>query len=503
MVDPGIDLEADRVASVQRLGSTLSDEWRDEDLATIREHMEPGAKGILTKHIYGSDFPYQEVDRHLQIERHNVDAGPSLARGGFSNVWGAVAAPYPSQDLTDWPISAEDLAAHYEAVLKLTGLAAQQDRLASLLPLYASEVQPLRTSRQATSLLEDAEKYRDHLESAGVFFGRSRLAVRAEPGPKDPGCVYCGLCLYGCPYRLIYSSQSTMVQLAESPLFHYRGDVIVEKLEEGESEVRILGKSRHLGSNVELLAERVFLACGVYSTTKILLESLELHNEPVTIQDSQYFLLPLLRFNGVRGVESESLHTLAQAFMEIRDPEVTSNTVHLEVFTYNDLLPKVANSRLGPLASLFRLPVRAFLGRLIINQCFLHSDVSPNIVARLTPSSEGRSGTLVLEGKPNPEARKVVGRVWRKLGAHSRPLRAVPLPPLIQIASPGRGFHSGGSFPMSNDPRRLQSDIWGRPVGFNRVHAVDATTLPTVPATTITLPVMANAHRIGAEFPEM
>jgi choline dehydrogenase-like flavoprotein len=29
------------------------------------------------------------------------------------------------------------------------------------------------------------------------------------------------------------------------------------------------------------------------------------------------------------------------------------------------------------------------------------------------------------------------------------------------------------------------------------VHAVDATVLPSIPATTITLTVMANAHRIG------
>ena len=87
--------------------------------------------------------------------------------------------------------------------------------------------------------------------------------------------------------------------------------------------------------------------------------------------------------------------------------------------------------------------------------------------------------------------------------AHSRQLRAVPIPPLIQMASPGRGFHSGGAFPMKESPGRLESDVWGRPTGLERVHAVDATTLTTVPATTITLPVMANAHRIGAEFPEV
>jgi choline dehydrogenase-like flavoprotein len=69
---------------------------------------------------------------------------------------------------------------------------------------------------------------------------------------------------------------------------------------------------------------------------------------------------------------------------------------------------------------------------------------------------------------------------------------------MVQIAEPGRGFHSGGSFPMRKNPGPFETDILGRPHGFQRVHAVDATVFPTIPATTITLSAMANAHRIGS-----
>ena len=41
------------------------------------------------------------------------------------------------------------------------------------------------------------------------------------------------------------------------------------------------------------------------------------------------------------------------------------------------------------------------------------------------------------------------------------------------------------------------SDPEGRPFGFERVHIVDATCFTSIPATTITLPVMANAWRIA------
>ena len=52
---------------------------------------------------------------------------------------------------------------------------------------------------------------------------------------------------------------------------------------------------------------------------------------------------------------------------------------------------------------------------------------------------------------------------------------------------------------MREKPGAFESDRLGRPHGWSRVHAVDATVLPSVPATTITFSVMANAHRIGWE----
>jgi choline dehydrogenase-like flavoprotein len=68
---------------------------------------------------------------------------------------------------------------------------------------------------------------------------------------------------------------------------------------------------------------------------------------------------------------------------------------------------------------------------------------------------------------------------------------------MIQMGKPGRGFHSGGSFPMSAEPHAGETDILGRPHGLRRIHAIDSTVLPSIPATTITFTVMANAYRIG------
>ena len=63
----------------------------------------------------------------------------------------------------------------------------------------------------------------------------------------------------------------------------------------------------------------------------------------------------------------------------------------------------------------------------------------------------------------------------------------------------GRDYHTGGSFPMRAQPARFESDRWGRPAGFERVHVVDATVFPSIPAGPITFTVMANAQRIASE----
>ena len=50
---------------------------------------------------------------------------------------------------------------------------------------------------------------------------------------------------------------------------------------------------------------------------------------------------------------------------------------------------------------------------------------------------------------------------------------------------------------MRSNPGAFEADLLGRPSGFSNVHLVDASVFPSLPATTITLSVMANAHRIG------
>jgi hypothetical protein len=135
--------------------------------------------------------------------------------------------------------------------------------------------------------------------------------------------------------------------------------------------------------------------------------------------------------------------------------------------------------------------------RLMVLQGYIHSEQSSKIAVTLRggPGSD----TLELTAMINPQTMRVLRKVVRKLLKNALRLGVIPLPLLLKLSQPGGGYRAGGSFPMRKRPTRFESDVLGRPTGWERVHAVDATVLPSIAATTITLTVMANAHRIASE----
>jgi hypothetical protein len=336
------------------------------------------------------------------------------------------------------------------------------------------------------------------LAKAGVSFGRSRLAVRGDAGGGD-GCVHCRLCMYGCPYGFIYGSADTVAEQRRRSGFAYEPGVIVESVRERPDGVDVAGRDIETGQPRGWRGGRVFVAAGAAATTGILLRSVGAYGQPVEMIDSQYFLLPLMQLERARGASREWLHALSQVFIELRDPSGAEPGAHVQVYTNSDLINDGIANTFGPLRRPLAFLVRDLQERMLVAQGFLHSDHSSRMRITLTRDESSGRERLAVEAQPDPAARQRVWRIVAKLLRHVAHTGVVPVVPLLKIGEPGRGFHSGGTFPMSARPGERESDVLGRPHGWQRIHAVDATVFPSIPATTITLSVMANAYRIGLE----
>jgi choline dehydrogenase-like flavoprotein len=497
MLDAGLELEPERAKIVHQLAGTKPAAWNPDQIAALKGGMAADATGILLKLLFGSDFPYRETEEKIPWRNHGTGMRPSLAFGGLSNVWGAAMLPYRDADILDWPVKNAELAQHYRAVTEITGLAAQCDDLEEIFPLHCENPGSLQSSRQANLLLRNLNRHRAELRGRGWHFGRARVAIRAAGGTKGTGCVYCGQCMTGCVYGCIYNSADTVRELRAEKNFSYQRDVIVTKLLENSEKVFIEGFHRETRAPLLFEANRAYLAAGVIPTAQILLRSQAAYDQPLTLCDSQYFLFPLVLARRTRDVQAEAFYTLSQLFIELNNPQISRRSVHLQIYTYSDIISHAVRKSLGPL----KIFARQLEERLLIVQGYLHSDESSTIA--MTLKRDGGKDFLQLDARPNPETRRTVKKVLRELLSQTRRFGGIVVPPMLQLAEPGRGFHSGGSLSMRAQPGKFESDRLGRPHGWSRVHAVDASVLPGIPATTITFSVMANAHRIGWETAEI
>lgn len=493
ILEPGCSLESTLELQKIKLSKAEPIDWTEEDLQPITSKVKSTTKGIPKKLVYGSDYVYREVDGASALEFESASMTRSFAKGGLSNVWGACIMPYPTDELVNWPDGSKICSEDYAAVLRFVPHAGGDSRFGERLPLYSDSYAPFPLSNQAEAFEKDLEKKSELLRSNGLLFGRSRLAV-SNTVQGTGACRECAMCLYGCPYDLIYSTAHTVQELIQDDRVTYLPGNLVRTFTETPDGIVLSIKDVQSGKIKKLHGDRVFIGAGVVETARIVLESLELYNHPIRVRHSDRFMLPFLRFKGTTGVYQEKLHTLCQIFLEVHDRSISQYDVHLQAYTYNDLFKKALDSKLGPIAGLFAWPVRMLLARLVIFFGYIHSEESAHMRLEV---KEGEPSTVKISGVPNPIAKKTMWRVVRKLFRHFGALGGVVGLPVLD--PPGGGNHTGGTFPMRENPSELETDTLGRLKGFRRVHLVDSSVFPSLPAATITLSIMANSYRIARE----
>jgi choline dehydrogenase-like flavoprotein len=479
MIDGGVAFRpADAGLKAQLQGSWPAN-WADDDLHrwTAPQFCTPPGQ----TRRYGTDAGMERPAATFAASG-NVALRASRAEGGLSNLWGAAVLPYRQEDMAGWPVTAAELAPHYKAVARFLPIAGAEtsDPMFPALPVTGRALIP--PSAQAAGILERLAGQEEALARGGTRITPARQAV-------NDGCLQCGLCLHGCPYDLIWSARQTLAELRGHHSFSHRSGPPVVAVENHED-----GVTLRLADGSAIEAEHAYLGAGVLETARILMASGIAGT--MTLRDSRQALVPFLHsWSSPRAPEQRPLTTLPQLFAAINRAEISPYLIHAQTYTWNDHFPRDLIANYG------RLPgggplLRALARRLVVAQIFLHSEHSDRITLRA--SADGR---LIAEAERNPAGADVMNAAVRHM---SRMLRLAGLHALTfarRDGAPGSSFHVGGSLPMARTPRAGQSDTLGRPAGLDRLHVIDASVFPSVPATTITYSVMANAHRIATLLP--
>jgi choline dehydrogenase-like flavoprotein len=495
LVDAAIDADEDMRTLRERLGSVEPAEWTAGDIQSLKRRTIPTSSGVEAKLDFGSDHVYRVIPGAPRFEPDGAEMLRSFARGGLSNVWGASILPYPENELDDWPIAADSLREHYKSVLEFVPFCGTDDDLSELFPEMGDRFQSMPGNRQQDCLMRDLNRSRDSLAGAGIRFGHARLAVDATGPSTGFPCQRCGLCLYGCPYELIYSSKTTLDAVLARDNVEHRPGIWVRRIEPKRDGLRIYARNIDTGEETSIEAEKVFLAAGIVETARIVLESTKQYNVPVTGLHSDRITMPMIRFQRDKGVCKEPMHTLSQVFLEILDATISDKVIHVQIYGYNDLMPGALSERLRRfgLSGIGRLD-SVLLERLMVAFAYLHSSISSKIEYVLRPNGE-----LRVTGKPSAAAARACRQLGNKLRMNG--LRFRSLFGYGKLHLPGGGNHSGGTFPMKHSPGTMQCDVMGELHGMPGLHIVDSSVLPSLSSTTITLAAMANAHRIASETP--
>ncbi|OBH04714.1 hypothetical protein A5696_03820 [Mycobacterium sp. E2699] len=485
VVDIGERLAGDTAAALDRMSVLAPAQWAraDRELVTVQPAGLTGS-ALPEKRAYGSNHMFVDrgQQRGLTMPDRGNHAAVSGAVGGFSTVWGAQIMPFSRATFHRWPFGWDEIEPHYRAVLNEVPLAGEDDDYAEDFPLLSARAQLPPVSARTADVLDRYQRHRDAIRAAGIVVGKARLALAAN------SCVNCGLCMTGCPYSLIYSARQTVDRfVARGRVRHISGVLVTAVDQPVGCAPSIRGTDLASGREVRLEADRVFVGAGGLGSTRIALNSLPLPPSQVALQESVQFLVPFVSRRSTGDPRGQHDFTLNQFNLLLKYDDEAYTTSQVHCYPYNPAIAEALPGWLPPSLS------GAVLGRVTAGLGYLPSWRSPQLRVALRARHEG--------ALPDIEVRVVSDRrpamlasVLRRLSALGPKLDLFPVLPMVRLSGPGKSYHFGSTFPHGGGPNG--SDALGRIGDFRNVHLIDGSVLPSVPSTTFTLTVMANAHRI-------
>jgi choline dehydrogenase-like flavoprotein len=500
VIDVGGRLEPDNDAARLRMAATGPEEWSSSDVRIVSQMAQrTDGNSLPEKRNFGSDFPFHDfgqlegVSGEGAVNTHVV----SGAYGGFSTTWGAQAMVYSAASFNDWPFPRTELEADYRAILSQIPYAGEQDDLAEYHPLWGDADHLPSLSENAARILDAYARHRVQVRRRGVIVGRARLALRGS------ACVSCGLCMTGCPYSYVYSAAQTFDQLIAEKKITYAGGYLALRLGENDGGPFVEVRNLATGAIETMHADKIFVACGAIGTTRLVGSSLDMFSEPIHFQESPQFVMPFASIRAHSAITQDNSFTLNQFNLLLPFDEAGKDLVQIHGYPYNDAMDDAVPQILKtPAMRTIRAMV---LKRLTVGLGYLPSWWTPGFDVTLErPASSGELAPVNVgpsahdTGQSSKRLRAVNARLLRVAPF----LGVAPVLPMVSLSAPGKSYHFGGSFPHATNPSGRESDVLGRVDAWRSIHLVDASVFPTVSATTFTLTIMANAHRIARRLLE-
>ena len=503
MVDAGITGEK---AAGPRPMDTLQNSRQDPDQwkMVIGENFQRFTGSVTGSPKYRSPVHssgFLEYDRRYAIESDNFIVVGSLASGGCSTAWGAGVSLFDDKDLSGFPVSHEDLRASYQRISRRIGVSGSNDDDMSASHGHDCFLMP--PIEPSGTLLRLHSRYRSRPQRAlaqGVRMGYGRNAVLTRKLRDRKGCIYCGLCVWGCAQRSIWSAEYDLELLNRNPAFSYRKGYFATGLSKTEAGPTLMTESLRSGERACFQASRIILACGAIGSAKLVLDALGMRNVSIPFQSNPVasFAL-LLPGKHLAGLAGDGVFAMSQLTYRVDDPLLDEGQGG---YAFGHLYPADTNpaSEYFPFMPLSypmsRRLIRLLQPSLVLGSCYFSGNLSRHKL-RIQ-----QSGSVHLTADYSPAVEKIVTQARRRLAAAMRRYGALLLPGSFRLAPPGTDAHYAATVPMRKSPRPNEANALGEVQGLPGVYVVDGAALTTIPPKPCTFTIMANADRIATILSE-
>ena len=494
ILDVGNEIEDEKVEIVKEY-------IENPDIAKFKNKVDLAKKKIKKypdpnlKFPYGSDFVFRVLKDENIEHSSKVNTLSSHAKGGLSNIWGTLSSPFYKKDIDHWGISYEEFYKQKENVLNIIPISSSNDNLDEFFDTKIGSNHTFDVSLTSKEILKYLSKEQKKLNENGFFYGRSKFAVSNKYSHKNTNCKECGLCHYGCPYDCMFNAKHLLNNLIfdYKENIDYKKNIFVVKFKKKNNIINLETKNTLTGEIKFYTCENLFIGCGPILTASLILRSKILKDNKINIKESQRFYFPAFYLGNADNNLKELKNTLPELFFEIYNEKISSKSIHLQFYTFNDLMLKPFEKIFGRFTK-FLIKLFPFVfNRLTVIVGYLHSDFSSELILN---EDQNRENNYILSSKLNGKSKSIITNCINFIKKIMKN-KLIILPKLVALNSPGSSYHYGGSFPMSKSKISEKStNLNGELYDFKNVFILDASVFPDIPGSPTTFNIAMNSSRI-------
>jgi hypothetical protein len=399
--------------------------------------------------------------------------------GGLTRFWGASALPYPDAEFADWPISAAELRAHYQAVVDEIPVCGTEDALSALWGGGLSSRPALKRSAIFDALEAHlAQRGQEWIKGSRFIGGSGRMAIETNPEAANV-CRLIGSCMSGCPRDAVFSAEAFMARASTSRAIDKQ---IIGRVLTFDPARKTLAVESGAGVNELGPFDLILLAAGCIGSTAIALRSLPAIRA-APLQDNSLYTFPLCYLRRAPRTEDQAYFALTNFFVACQAHRAARMSV-VQIYPFFDLLwqyyvPSVLWPMIRPLG-------RGLRAHVAIARLYVTPEYSQ--AYRFTLDAHGEP-ILALE-RPPCALEKIPG-LWTAIrtGLSGNGFWVPPAPKVLHRTS----SHYAGTLPLASAACAADGSI------ATGVYVCDSAAFPRSSAFSPTLTIMAYARRTTVE----